>query len=168
MFETIAFIVGIGITALSVFIPLKFPNMPDWISTSGIIFGVALIALAAGFYWGHSKASKDVKFADAAELRLRTFGDERVPEAISSTNIWRWYYLQNVLIVEDKESGQTKEHVLINLFVTFDKPMKVGTLLISSPDMKVPRSEVKEFNNRFAVVAFHGQLPIGTLVLTAR
>ena len=39
---------------------------------------------------------------------------------------------------------------ITNIFVSFDRPVKAGTLLLSSADYVMPKYEVKEFNNRFA------------------
>jgi hypothetical protein len=46
------------------------------------------------------------------------------------------------------------------LFVTFDNPVRVGTLEVSA-DFKLPAYEVKEFNNRFAIIVFGDDLPTG-------
>ena len=100
------------------------------------------------------------KYKTSAEIKFHLYGDARTPEMLFNQNIWRWYNL-NVLNLESKE-------VLFNsLFISFDKPILTGTLKITSPDMKLPIYEVKEYNNRFAIIVFNGQLPSGTLVVSS-
>jgi hypothetical protein len=104
--------------------------------------------------------------ADRAELTLHIYGDERTPTKISESNIWRWYYLRNVLGVVNKDTGEKTQAMITDLFVDFNQPVLVGTLEVNSPDIKLPTYEVKDFNNRFAIIAFMGLLPQGTLVIT--
>jgi sorbitol-specific phosphotransferase system component IIA len=49
------------------------------------------------------------------------------------------------------------------LFVTFEDDVTVGTLNVRSPDMQLPVYEVKEFNQRYAIITFHDNVPTGTL-----
>jgi hypothetical protein len=71
-----------------------------------------------------------------------------------------------MLININPKNGQRDTVEIVNLFVSFDPYVNVGTLQVSSPDMALPQFEVKEFNNRFAVIAFSGHIPAGTLNLT--
>ena len=47
----------------------------------------------------------------------------------------------------------------------FDKPVRVGTLQVRALDFVLPRYEVKEFYNRYAITVFSTELPVGTLEL---
>lgn len=107
------------------------------------------------------------KLEDRAELRLQMFGDERAPDRMLQTNIWRWYYLRHVTIFISKETGQRVERVSPFLFVTFDQPVELGTLEVRS-DQPLPRHEVKEFTNRYALIAFYDAIPAGNLAVTVR
>jgi hypothetical protein len=79
-------------------------------------------------------------------------------------NVWRWYYLRTIVVAVEKETGkEERQDVVTTLFVNFDNPVSVGTVEVSSPDMRLPLYEVKEFNNRFAIIMFDGSLPQGTL-----
>ncbi len=114
------------------------------------------------------RETPDAVYVNKAELRLRTFDDNRVPERISHINIWRWYILSNVFVPINRDTGEATTSVVTNLFVTFDRPVRVGSLLVSSPDFSLPQYEVKAFYGRFAIVAFTGEMPTGTLVLRVR
>jgi hypothetical protein len=107
------------------------------------------------------------QLVDRAELRLHFYGDERNPSLVSETNMWRWYYLRMIMRITEQPSGKEQAFVMPNLFVTFNNPVKVRTLEVSA-DFKLPKYEVKEFNNRFAIVVFDTELPVGTLTLTVR
>jgi len=98
------------------------------------------------------------EFAKTAALQLRFHGDERSPTRLTHNNIWRWYYLRLAVIHVEIGTGSEHRSEIGNLFVTFDQPVEVGTLEISSPDMALPANEVKEFTNRYAIIVF-SQLP---------
>lgn len=62
-----------------------------------------------------------------------------------------------------KQDGMRVEKSLPTLFMTFDPEVRISTLSVRSPDMKLPRHEVKEFNQKFAIIVFSEKLPEGTL-----
>ena len=66
------------------------------------------------------------------------------------------------------EASTTTNRVTSNLFINFDRPVNVGTLSVNSPDMALPMHEVKEFNNRFAIIVFNAALPSGTLNISIK
>jgi hypothetical protein len=99
---------------------------------------------------------------DRSELRLLIHGDEREPTLMFYMNISRWYFLRQVLVGIDKETGERAKHVAISLFVSFDQPTKVKILEVKS-DAILPRYEVKAFNDRFAIIVFSAPIPAGTL-----
>lgn len=168
MVDKIIGLVGLALALFGIFAPMKWPAMPSWITDLGVATGCLLFGLALGLYLGDRRESSSALATHTAELSLRAFGDGRTPVAISSTNVWRWYHLQNILVAIEKDTGKRAEHALTNLFVNFEKPVRVGTLTVTSPDAQLPRLEVKEFNNRFAVITFQDQLPLGTIVITVR
>ena len=120
--------------------------------------------------------------ATHAELRLWCQGTAHPPTQLSQTNIWRWFMMTAVAQVMPPGSGppgftsgpigagMSAGAVILNhtLYLTFDRPMSVGTMVITSPDMTVPLHEVKDFSSRSAVISFGSGIPAGTLVVTVR
>ncbi|MBE7446262.1 MAG: hypothetical protein HS132_13815 [Planctomycetia bacterium] len=98
----------------------------------------------------------------AASLRLHVYGDHRTPERLTYENIFRWFYLQTA-IDNVGPSGVTRIGSLVTLFVTFENDVVISTLNVRSPDIQLPLYEVKEFNQRYAVVVFSNNVPAGTL-----
>lgn len=143
----------------------------------GVFFAVVLILLGL-MVFGKQVKKNDIEknnsieptaLVDTATLRLHLYGDERVPTVVSSNNVWRWYYLRNIIkgITKKGKLPETIGTITI-LFISFDRPVKVTTLEVSSSDIKLPTHEVKEFNNRFAIIVFSNALPTGTLEVTVR
>jgi len=52
---------------------------------------------------------------------------------------------------------------LVTLFISFETDTIVSTFKVRSPDIQLPTYEVKEFNQRFAIVVFSNNVPAGTL-----
>ena len=65
----------------------------------------------------------------------------------------------------NKKTDKVSESAISNLFLLFDKPVKISALEVSSPDFQMPQFEVKQFDSRFAIVVFSDRLPAGTLVI---
>jgi hypothetical protein len=103
------------------------------------------------------------ELAKTASLQLMVYGDERSPLRLAFDNIWRWYYLRMAVIQVEMTTAKEYKHELATLFITFDQPVEVGTLEITSPDISLPAHEVKEFTNRYAIIVFSDPLPSGTL-----
>ena len=58
-----------------------------------------------------------------------------------------------------KQDGTKDREILTSkLFISFDQPVAVGTLTVRA-DKPLMHYEVKEFNNRFAIIAFGEKLP---------
>lgn len=116
-----------------------------------------------------SAVAPTVPEVDSAELRLQ------VPARLGVTptrlgeakNVFRWYWLAMIGSDISDPSNIKEIPFATTLFVTFDPVLRAGTLIASSPDMTLPRYEVKDFNARSAVIVFQGQVPQGTLVVTA-
>jgi hypothetical protein len=104
---------------------------------------------------------------DKAELRLHVFGDNRLPDRLSADNIWRWFYMHNVLVMMNQDGTKNREILTSELFISFDQPVGVGTMMVRS-DKPLSHYEVKEFNNRFAIVAFQEALPECNLHIEVR
>ena len=91
-----------------------------------------------------------------------------MPTRLGANNIWRWYYLRMIMISIEQGTGRTHRNAISQIFITFETPVRVGTLEIGSPDFQLPRHEVKEFTNRYAIIVFSSELPAGTLDITVR
>jgi hypothetical protein len=90
---------------------------------------------------------------ERAELRLHIYGDHRLPDRIAGINIWRWYYMHDVLVLLNQDGSKKSEILTSKLFISFDQPVGVGTMTVRS-DKPLAGYEVKEFNNRFAIIHF--------------
>src|SRR5947209_19720466 len=95
---------------------------------------------------------------ERANLRLHVYGDTRLPDRLSADNIWRWFYMHEVLVMLNQDGTKKSEILTSKLFISFDQDLSVGTLTIRS-DKPLAQCEVKEFNNRFAIIQF-GEAPI--------
>ncbi len=147
----------------------------DFVHDLGFLV-LSVAALFAVAWYLTSKKRKDVipvhqkgnEFVKDAWIRFHLYGDERTPERLEIENVWRWYYLRLIAIGVDKKAGVKEQLLQTVFFLTFDRPVKIGTLEISSPDFKLPRYEVKDFSSRSAIVVFSGPLPTGTLEMRVR
>jgi len=97
------------------------------------------------------------------QITFHFYGDLRVPIVISNSNVYRWYHIK--LVSQNKEQNVLKSDFVI-LFICFDNPIPITTFLVNSPDIKLPLYEVKEFNNRFAIICFNENIPAGTITLS--
>ena len=159
-------IIGIALLLITWFMSYLIHTMPAWLSLGGGALGVLLFGIGLGLSISGRRANV---LRDNAELRLHMYGDDRQPTRISATNIWRWYSLRNIVMEIDAQTGQYRERAVTTiLIVSFDVPVRVGTLEVHSPDTRLPRYETKEFNNRFAIITFSDNLSAGTLEIRAQ
>jgi hypothetical protein len=63
--------------------------------------------------------------------------------------------------------GEKRIASLATLFVSFENDVAINTLVVRSPDMRLPIYEVKEFNQRYAIIVFSDEVPAGTLEVEA-
>ena len=159
----VALALAFGAYSLS---PEGWPKMPGWLVYAGVAAGIFLGGLSLGLIAADKRNELASAIVDSAELRLQMYGDSRTPTRLTATNIWRWYYLKTVFVTIEAATGSKTEHPVGTLFVTFDPQVRTGTLEVSSPDIALPQFEVKEFQSRFAIIAFSGPIPAGTLVIT--
>jgi hypothetical protein len=156
--------VGLAVTIIFGFLQFLELDIPDWITLLGIGVGVFMLGTSAGLLvshrWSKPESMVPVK---GTFLRLHIYPDNRSPSRIADSNIFRWYHLTNMVEVFSAEGAQIGKALNSILFVTFDRPVPVATLAINSPDIRLPRYEVKDFNQRFAVIVFSGRLDSGTL-----
>jgi hypothetical protein len=155
--------------------PMIRANVPTFIAVVLIIAG----GIWGLFYWAYESRLKNQEseikllerqkseatavpkqgpLADRARLRLHVYGDTRVPEKLSYENVWRWYHLNTIAEMIDSAGAKKQNLLASTLFISFDQPVKIGTLSVHA-DKPLPTYEVKEFNNRFAVIVFDGGMP---------
>jgi len=135
------------------------------------LFGAFLLELAATIFTIATKgnileetpSSKEEMEPRLASLRLHISGDHRAPDRIEADNIFRWYYLQNIVQEISTNGEAVKQHAMCTLFVTFESDVTVSTVKVQSPDMELPVYEVKDFNQRYAIISFSGPVSAGTL-----
>lgn len=123
----------------------------------------ALGGFVAWLGWWIFEPTQARAIVDKARLRLHVYADNRVPEALAAENIFRWYYLRHVIVTMSPAGEKTSAFPLTTLFVTFEPEVRISTLKVQSPDIALPAHEVKEFNQRYAIIAFMGGLTAGTL-----
>ncbi len=154
-------IAAIGLALLTLALQYYFPQLPAWAPRIGFGAGIFFFGLSVGLIAaGGLRGKRPVR--SGASLRLHIFGDHRAPDRLSFDNIFRWYYLQSAVINVGAQGNQ-RLATFGTLFVTFDDDVTVGTLNVRSPDIQLPVYEVKEFNQRYAIITFLDNVPAGTL-----
>lgn len=130
---------------------------------TGIGTGILLLGLSAGLVIADRRNVRAIRGpVDKASLRLHIYNDNRTPDRLAAENIFRWYYLRNIVLMQGAGDTQ-RQVVLTTLFVTFDPEVRVTTIQVRSPDVQLPLYEVKEFNQRYAIIVFSGEIKEGTL-----
>jgi hypothetical protein len=66
--------------------------------------------------------------------------------------------MHDVLVMMDQDGTKNREILTSKLFISFDQPVSVGTMTVRADKLLV-HYEVKEFNNRFAIIAFQKAVP---------
>jgi hypothetical protein len=165
---------AIGLTGMAlglVFGILQYyvPQLPAWFSASGIGAGVFLLGLSVGLVASSSpKKHPAPTTVDKATLRLHVYADHRVPDSIHSENIFRWYYLRQAVVAVGPNGEHAPAYLSTTLFVSFEPEVRISTLKVRSPNLTLPLHEVKEFNQRFAIIVFAGPLAEGTLEVSVQ
>lgn len=136
--------------------------VPDLMESPAWMFApMTCVLLGTLILVGHGINKKEAPppaLAESFELHLRFFGDNRPPLMISEKNVWRWYSLRNVFTVMTPD-GKAQETAITNIFIAFDKPLWAGVARVSSNDYVVSRHEIKEFNQKFAIVTIETTPP---------
>lgn len=97
-----------------------------------------------------------------SELRLLLHGKQQAPTAVFYMNVSQWCLLDQNFMRIDKEINRDDTSGPACLFLLFDLPTSAESLQIAS-DAGLPHYEVKEFNDRFAIIVFPEPIPAGTL-----
>ena len=150
-------------------------NIPTFIVISALIAGVIWAAMSWSYGTVISNQTSEIKLlerqkaeasaipkqgalVDRASVRLHIYGDTRLPDRLGAVNIWRWFYMHGIIVLTHPDGSKNQDIVTATLFVSFDQPVNVGSIKVRA-DKPLPNYEVKEFNNRFAIIAFLGPVP---------
>ena len=138
----------------------KFVTSPWW-------YGLPLLLLAVV---GIVRWVTRKDLAETADLDLEFYGDGRPPTGLRHVNVWRWYfYWTPSLHMNDTATGKDIAVVSAGslLFVTFEPRVGVSNMYVSAK-VPIPTWEVKQFNERFAIVTFAGLMPACTITVSVR
>lgn len=97
-------------------------------------------------------------------LKFGSAGSLPIEDGIA--NVARWYALANVVVMVAADNTR-KEIRTWNVFITFEKPVQVRQVVISSKDA-LPSYEVKDFGDKSAVIAFVGDLSNVSLEISVK
>jgi hypothetical protein len=156
-------IAGIALGLVFAFLQYFFPSLPSWLLISGVGLGVLLFGIALGIVIADRRQARLKAPVDRAVLRLRVYADSRLPERVYFENIFRWYYFPGTFQMKDQEGNLVGSLAIVTLVVSFEPEVKISTLKIRALEGDLPTHEVKEFNQRFAIIAFLGKAPVGTI-----
>jgi hypothetical protein len=156
-------IAGIALGLMFAFLQYFFPSLPSWLLVSGVGLGVLLLGVALGMVIADRRQARLKAPVDRAVLRLRVYADTRLPERIHFENIFRWYYFPGTFQLKDQEGNIVGSQAIVTLFVSFEPEVKISTLKVRALEGNLPTHEVKEFNQRFAIIVFMGEAPVGTI-----
>ena len=116
--------------------------------------------------WKNKSSNTARKVVGTATLHLHTYGGGRTPDDIRSENIFRWYFLNTIVLTPGPNGNLQQGIASTTLFIVFEPDVEISTLRVASPNIQLPQYEVKEFNQRYAIIAFTGDVPDGTLTVT--
>lgn len=159
-------IIGIALALLTGVGQHYFPQAPAWVTPVGFGVGIFLFGLSAGLLAAGGLRRKRAVLPRAS-LRLHIFGDHRTPNKLSQENIFRWFFLQ-MAVNGVTPQGNQRVATFSTLFVTFEEDVAINTLTVHSSDMQLPVYEVKEYNQRYAIIVFSDNVPAGTLDINVR
>ena len=154
-------IAGLGFTILFGALQFLSPAIPKWLLILGAAVCIFMVGTSVGLIWSQ-KRNAAAKISNTTHLKLHIYENDQFPDRIDDANIFRWYFLRNIFSALANGSEKI-EYELPTLFITFEPDVKITTIKVRSPDMQLPRFEVKEFNQKFAIIVFSEKLPSGTL-----
>jgi hypothetical protein len=161
-------IAGLSLAILFGVLQYYVPQFPSWAAYSGVVVGSILLGASAALLIAHGNSKDARKPVKSALLRLHVYADQRVPEVLLAENIFRWYHLRQGIVTIAPETREQTNFLMSTLFVTFEPEVIISSLRVRSPNITLPAHEVKEFNQRYAIVAFAGALAEGTLEISVQ
>ncbi|MGE8218474.1 MAG: hypothetical protein ACN6OU_01815 [Stenotrophomonas acidaminiphila] len=154
-------IIGLALALLTVTLQYQVKTMPPWAPLLGYSIGFLLLGISFGLLCAGGLRRRSTR--DNALLRLHVYGDHRLPDRLAYKNIFRWFYLWTTFDGIQPDGTTQRIGSIETLFVSFDEDVKVSTLTVRSPDAALPLYEVKEFNQRYAIITFSSAVPPCTL-----
>ena len=158
-------VIGLALSVLFAFLPHFYPTVSDGVARGGVLVGVFLLGMSVALLFAHRGTKARAKPVPNALLRLHMYSDQRLPDALKTEHIFRYYVLRQGAVAVGADGSQTQVFTTTTIFVSFEPDVLITTLKVRSPDMALPQFEVKEFNQRFAIVVFAGHLADGTVEL---
>jgi hypothetical protein len=156
-------VAGIALGLIFAFLQYFFPTLPQSLLLSGVGLGVLLFGVAIGIVLSDQRQARLNAPVERALLRLRIYDDSRLPEGIYYENIFRWYYLPGVIQMRDDHGNILSSVFMVTLFVSFEPEIQISTVKVRALEGKLPTHEIKDFNQRFAIISFMGSEPVGTI-----
>jgi hypothetical protein len=157
-------LVGSGIFRVVVWINKKMDTLKERIS----LLTERLEEQRTATQFAVDKVASANEVAQEAHLRLLVYDEECSPTRISEKNIWRWFWLRDILTAVAPDVTMSSTATITILCISFQTQMITSSVEIQSPDFTLPRYEVKAFYPRFAIVVFDGKMPAGTLEISMR
>ena len=161
-------IAGLSLAVLFGVLQYYVPQFPSWAACSGVVIGSTLLGASIALLFAHGSKRRVHAPVKSALLRLHVYADQRVPEALRAENIFRWYHLRHGITAIAPDTGQQTHFLMSTLFITFEPEVIISSLRVRSPNIALPAHEVKEFNQRYAIVTFTGALTEGTLEIAVQ
>ena len=161
-------VAGLSLALLFGVLQYYLPQFPPWAAYAGVLGGVFLLGMSAALLLAHRGQCKTTKPVKTALLRLHIHADQRMPELLQSENVFRWFFLRQAIATTTPDGAHSTVFPITTVFVTFEPEVVISTFRVRSPNLQLPSHEVKEFNQRFAIIVFGGELGDGTLELVRR
>ena len=137
-----------------------FPNLKRQIIPSfaiGVILGIVIS------YNGISVEKQNQLSPIPTQVSLQFFASGTPPLMLSQKNLYRWYALNG-----DLRNGNTLARIVTVTWL-FDKPTYYKQIEIRSlQNIPLPQYEVKDSNDRYAIIAFMGTVPDGAIEFELR
>ena len=146
---------------INLFLQANDPTGGKALSLLPYLFGIGLISL--GFlvwFWPWIRR----KFFGQTTIPTKVVLDypaQGPPVAGEVQNIHYWYSLLNQLTVF--VGGQPHSATVTNLFLVFEEATPFKQIVAIGETMQLPQYEVKSSNQRHAVLAFSGPIPVGRM-----
>lgn len=139
-------------------------------NTYYIIIAAFTIGMAVGatIHWIATNIEKRRPSRKTARLVMYVPADSSVPSMAENYNVWRWFWFTYMVRGISDDGSQRVLGEAPVLFINFDEPVAVTSLIIKSHDCVLPLYDIKEFKSRFAIIFFEHNFGPGTLEIEVR
>jgi hypothetical protein len=186
--------VALALSFFSLCIRWRFPSVPGFIASAGIVgclgllvlslypvnrtitfLGTLNLALLMGIfdYW-LSTPKKALEDANGATLRLTFHGDDRHPTALRVENVASWcaYYSPQIRVAGHSEDGSMTTLATSPkswaIFIAYDRPTEVSQIVASLNASGLPPYNILLSTRRACVLSFGADIPAGDLEIDVR